>query len=528
MLRVANIRVPIDQRGQITRALCKKLGISEQELLSIKIYKESYDARKKHRNFVYSADIELKNEQSILSKNLSWVSVAKEKRYVLPQAGNEDLRNRPIVIGSGPCGLFAAYLLAKMGFRPLLLERGADVDSRTKIVTRFWSGGQLQANTNVQFGEGGAGTFSDGKLTTNIRDVRCRFVLESLVANGAPADILYSYRPHIGTDYLRLVVRNIRKQIIELGGDVRFNSLVTSLKMVNSKTVGVVVDNSEYISAQTVILAIGHSARDTYHMLYENGVNLTPKSFSIGLRIEHLQQDIDAAQYGKYAGNENLEPADYRLKYHDNGRSAYSFCMCPGGLVVASASGFAEVVTNGMSYYNRGATNANSALLVGVTPEDFCSHPLGGIYFQQRYEKLAFKLGGSNYCAPVQLLGDFMQDKPSTSFGRIKPSYLPGVRFARLSQCLPHYVVSTLQRALRNWGKVITGFDHPEAVLTGVETRSSAPLRIVRNELMESNIEGLYPAGEGAGYAGGIVSAAVDGLKAAEAVIQKYAPSHNS
>ena len=521
MLRVSNIKLPIEKRFNILPAVCQRLRISEEQILAFTIYRESFDARRREQKFVYTVDVEVADETHFLESKIAGVTQASINDYQLPLRHDKIAGIRPIVVGTGPCGLFAALLLAKAGYRPLVLERGVAVDQRTKDIEAFWQKGVLNKQSNMQFGEGGAGTFSDGKLTTNIKDPRCRFVLQQFVAYGAPAEILYSYRPHIGTDLLRGVVRNIRHAIIEHGGDVRFNAMVTDIKVLNDQVRAVIVNGVEEISADTVIVAIGHSARDTYRMLYDHQVEMEAKPFSIGLRIEHTQDGLNQAQFGSYAGHPNLEPADYRLKYHaSNGRSAYSFCMCPGGFVVASSSAEQEVVTNGMSRHARDATNANSALLVGVNPADYFSdHPLAGIVFQQHWEQLAFQLGGNNYYAPAQLVGDFLKNRPSDAAKSIKPSYLPGVAYTNLAACLPEYVTETLREALLYWGNQIACFKDQDAVLTGVETRSSAPVRLVRGDNYQSNIRGIHPAGEGAGYAGGIISAAVDGLRVAEKII---------
>jgi len=408
------------------------------------------------------------------------------------------------------------------------LERGQDVEARTKAVEAFWNTGTLDEQSNVQFGEGGAGTFSDGKLTTLIKNPRCRKVLEELVNNGAPEEILYSYKPHIGTDILKTVVKNLRQKIIELGGEVRFNFQVSELFIENQEVRGVVINGWEKVEADVVVLAVGHSARDTFQMLYEKGVKLSPKAFAIGLRVEHPQALIDKVQYGKLAAHENLGAADYKLVYHaSTGRGAYTFCMCPGGVVVNASSERNRLVTNGMSFFARDGENANSALLVGVEPGDFMeNHPLAGVDFQRRWEELAFQIAGENYYAPAQLVGDFLLDRPSTKLGMIKPTIKPGISLVELKKCLPPYVVETLKEAIPYFAQKIPGFAMADAVLTGVETRSSSPVRIERQTDYQSiNIKGLYPAGEGAGYAGGIVSAAVDGIMAAEAIISKYAPN---
>lgn len=425
---------------------------------------------------------------------------------------------RPIIVGTGPSGLFAGLVLAKMGYRPILLERGKNVDERIIDADLFWREGKLNTESNVQFGEGGAGTFSDGKLTTLIKDPRSRIVLEEFVEAGAPREILYINKPHIGTDILRDVVKNIRKKIIVLGGEIRFNSKVTDLVIKNSQVTGVEINDEEIIHSDKVLLALGHSARDTFKMLYHNGVEIIQKGFSIGVRIEHPQRLIDENQYGEFANHKKLGAADYKLSGHfENGRSAYTFCMCPGGMVIAAASEENMVVTNGMSLYARNMENANSALLVGVYPQDYGDeHPLAGVEFQRKWERLAFIAGGNNYKAPAQKVGDFLKDRASENIGEINPTYNPGVTMTDLRQCLPEFVIDTLKKAIVSFDKNISGFANPDAIITGVETRSSSPIRILRDESFQSNIKGLYPVGEGAGYAGGIMSAAIDGIRVAE------------
>ncbi|AEG60836.1 NAD(P)/FAD-dependent oxidoreductase [Desulforamulus ruminis] len=531
MLRISGIKLSLDQdERDLKNVLLTKLKIKEGELKKHQIFKRSVDARKRENIYlVYTVDVEVSNAHKILARHARDIDVAPAPSltYEYVEPGKSPLENRPVIIGTGPAGLFAGLILAQTGYRPLLLERGADVDRRTKRVEDFWAQGRLDGECNVQFGEGGAGTFSDGKLTTLIRDLRCRKVLEELVRAGAPEEILYAHKPHVGTDILKTVVKNLRQEIIRLGGEVRFQAKVTDLLVEQGAVKGLVVNESESIAAGLVILAIGHSARDTFAMLHNRKVVMTPKAFSIGVRIEHPQQLINAAQYREFARHEKLGPAEYKLAYHSpGGRSAYTFCMCPGGTVVAAASEKGGVVTNGMSIHARNGENANSALLVSVTPADFgSSHPLSGIEFQRRWERLAFELGGKNYHAPAQLLRDFLADQSSCSgLGQVQPSYRPGVTMVELKKCLPPYVVSVLREAIPEFDKKMKGFALPDAVLTGVETRSSSPVRIERNERREASVLGLYPAGEGAGYAGGIISAAVDGIRVAEAVSSQYKP----
>lgn len=528
MLRVSNLKLSIDEDVSILKKLIlNKLKIKENDLIKYYIYKESIDARKKGRiDFVYTVDVEVRNEKSITNKKVKDVVKITENKYVGVEVGSEKLKNRPVIVGSGPAGLFAALLLAQKGYNPLLLERGLDVDKRTEDINNFWEKSKFKPNSNVQFGEGGAGTFSDGKLTTRIKDIRCRKVLEELVNFGSPEEILYSHKPHVGTDILKDVVKNIRNEIIRLGGEVRFDSKVTDISIENEVIKSVTINEKEKIDTDVVILAIGHSARDTYEMLYERGVKIIQKPFAIGARIEHPQELINKSQYKEFYNHPRLGAADYRLIEHtSNGRTAYTFCMCPGGSVIASASNEGEVVTNGMSEHARDKDNANSAFLVNVVPEDFGSeHPLAGVHFQQKYERLAFELGGRNYNAPIQLVGDFLEGRVSTEIGSVEPSYKPGYKFVDLGQCLPDFVVETMKEALVGFDRKIKGFAMKDAVLTGVETRSSAPIRIVRDEesLQSINTKNLYPCGEGAGYAGGIVTAAVDGIKCAEKIIQHY------
>lgn len=532
--RLYNVRLKIDQEGsQLSKKICQKLRISPAELKSIKIIKKAVDARKKDEIFfVYGVEIEVSNKtaRQLIKKGLEAVKDKDAVKDRLPwgyQLGKSRvIETRPVVIGSGPAGLFATLLLAEYGFRPLLLERGQEVEIRTQKVKRFWEERILDPECNVQFGEGGAGTFSDGKLTTRINDPRVTKVFETLVAGGAPEEIMYLHKPHIGTDKLRLVVRNIRQRISELGGQVQFNAKVTKIICENGAVAELEVNGESRIPAKEVVLAIGHSARDTYQMLVEQGFQVEQKAFAIGVRIEHPQQLINEAQYGKFASHPKLGAADYQLVYknEDLARAAYTFCMCPGGQVVAAASETNSVVTNGMSDYARDSGKANSAIVVSVLPEDFGGKDaLAGVQFQRKWESLAFKVGGKNYNAPAQRVGDFLAGRASNSIDQALASYQPEVTPADLHECLPAYVTEMLGLAVNDFNKKIRNFSSSEAVLTGVETRTSAPVRIVRGEDYNAvGIEGVYPAGEGAGYAGGIVSAAVDGLRVAEAIIKKY------
>ncbi|MGI6453899.1 MAG: NAD(P)/FAD-dependent oxidoreductase [Syntrophomonadaceae bacterium] len=535
MIRLANLKIRINkaapleaEKDALRQLIVNKLRIKDQDLLEFSIFKKSIDARKKEEiYFVYTVDVKVPNEKVFLARAGSpQVVPTPDLNYPEIKLGSEYLPERPVIIGTGPAGLFAGLRLASHGYRPLLLERGDDVDQRTARIKRFWNDGRLDTESNVQFGEGGAGTFSDGKLTTLINDPRCRTILQEFVKAGAPPEILYMSKPHIGTDILRETVKNIRQAIISQGGEVRFRAKVTDFIIKDGAIAAVIVNDRERINCQVVLLAIGHSARDTFAILHRRGIAMTPKAFSLGVRIEHPQEIINKAQYGDSAELAGLGAADYKLVYHGkNGRSAYTFCMCPGGYVVAAASEEHGVVTNGMSEYKRDGINANAALLVGVSPADFPgSHPLAGVEFQRKWEGLAYQLGGQNYRAPAQLVGDFLRDRPSTQWGRVKPTYRPGVELAELKECLPDYVIATMKEAIIHFDTKIKDFAMPDSILTGVETRSSSPVRINRDSNRLSNIAGIYPVGEGAGYAGGIMSSAVDGLKTAEKIMEKYGP----
>lgn len=536
MLRIQNIKVPIGQSKDrkeemrsILSQIVKKTGLKKYEIERLSIYKRSIDARKKEEiSFVYTCDFESEKEEALIkkAKKLS-LSFTPDMSYQEAISGEEELSHRPVIVGAGPAGLFAGLFLARRGYRPVIIERGDDVDERTRRIERFWQKGVLDPESNVQFGEGGAGTFSDGKLTTLINDRRCRNIIEEFIEAGAPEDILYKNKPHIGTDILRTTVKNLRSKIISLGGEVRFRSKLTDIVIVDGRVVEVEINGREKLSCDVLLLAIGHSARDTFELLYNRGLNISQKAFSIGVRVEHRQKMINRAQYGDNEEVSNiLGAADYKLSYHSpSGRSAYTFCMCPGGTVVAASSEENMVVTNGMSEYRRDEENANSALLVNVTPEDFHSaHPLAGVEFQRKWERLAFETGGGNYFAPAQTIGSFLNgDKGSVpSLGEVRNSYRPGITLTELSHCLPEYVVETMKEALHYFDEKLEGFASPDGLLTGVETRSSSPIRINRGGDHLSNIGGVYPVGEGAGYAGGIMSSAVDGVKTAEKVIEKY------
>ncbi len=526
MLRLTEVKLPLDHpEGEIRAAILRRLNIEPEDLVGYSIFRRSYDARKLSAIvLIYTLDVEVRDEAALGAalKGDPRILPAPDSRYHFVAQAPPVLESRPVVIGTGPCGLFAGLLLAQMGFRPIILERGKAVRERTRDTFALWRGGQLNPESNVQFGEGGAGTFSDGKLHSQIKDPkqRGRKVLTEFVKAGAPPEILYVSKPHIGTFRLVTVVEKMRAAILALGGEIRFQARVEDLDIAAGRVRGVVLAGGEHIATGHVVLAVGHSARDTFQMLFERGVAIEAKAFSIGLRIEHPQSLIDRSRFGRHAGHPLLGAADYKLVHHArNGRSAYSFCMCPGGTVVAAASEPGRVVTNGMSQYSRNERNANSAIVVGVTPDDYPGHPLAGIAFQRHWEELAFAAGGGSYAAPAQRVGDFLKGRPSVALGAVLPSYTPGVHMSDLATCLPEYVVAALVEALPAFDKQIKGFAMDDALLTGVETRTSSPIRIVRGEDCQSvNVRGLFPAGEGAGYAGGILSAAVDGIKVAEAV----------
>jgi len=526
MLRLTEVKLPLDHPdSEIKAAILKRLGIAANDLVGYSIARRGYDARKPEAiRFVYTLDVEAKNEPAILKrlKGDKHLSLTPDTSYRFVAQAPAGLATRPVVIGMGPAGLFAGLILAQMGFRPIILERGKAVRERTKDTFALWRQGKLDPESNVQFGEGGAGTFSDGKLHSQIKDPKHygKKVLTEFVAAGAPPEILYVSKPHIGTFRLVSMVEKMRATIAALGGEIRFQSRVEDIDIENGQVRGVVLAGGERIATDHVVLAIGHSARDTFQMLYDRGVYIEAKPFSIGFRIEHPQSLIDRCRFGKNAGNPLLGAADYKLVHHcSNGRSVYSFCMCPGGQVVAAASEPGRVVTNGMSQYSRSERNANSGIVVGITPADYPGHPLAGIDFQRRWEERAFELGGRNYCAPGQLVGDFLAGRPSTALGSVAPSYTPGVNLCDLSTALPDFAIAAIREAIPAFDKQIKGFAMNDAVLTGVETRTSSPVRLKRGDDCQSlNIRGLYPAGEGAGYAGGILSSAVDGIEVAEAV----------
>ena len=560
-IRISQVRLKLDDyRLPLERIAARALRVKESELTEVRLARKSVDARDKGDvHFTLTLDVTLPRMPHPLPRNAEVLSEGETRGEApsflpslspspaacptknSPPAANDDFfalisggkidtrkaaaRNRPVVVGMGPAGLFAGLALARMGARPVVIERGKPVEARAKDVEAFWNGGVFDPASNVQFGEGGAGAFSDGKLNSGIKDARCRRVLEAFVGAGAPEEILWEAKPHIGTDRLRGAVRGLREQILALGGEVRFETRLVGLETEGGRVTGARVTGpagEETIPTDHVILAVGHSARDTFEWLHAMGLAMSPKPFAIGARVEHSQRMIDISQYGPAAAHPALGAADYKLSVHlPGGRSVYTFCMCPGGQVVAAASEEGGVVTNGMSLFARDGENANSALLVNVTPEDFGGDdPLAGVRFQRKWERAAFAAGGGDYRAPAQRVGDFMARRPSEGPGKVKPSYRPGVKWGSVDACLPAFVTDAMREALPLLDRKLKGFADPDAVLTAVETRSSSPVRIERDAACVSvTLRGLYPCGEGAGYAGGIMSAAVDGLRCAEAVL---------
>jgi uncharacterized FAD-dependent dehydrogenase len=527
MIRLNEIKLPLDHEEEaLTAAITKKLGISEDQVISYNVFRRGYDARKKANILlIYTLDVIAENEAALLEQFVSdpHVKETPDMEYKFVAKAPENLTERPVVIGFGPCGLFAALILAQAGFKPIVVERGKEVRERTKDTFGFWRKRTLNTESNVQFGEGGAGTFSDGKLYSQIKDPNFygRKVTTEFVAAGAPEEIMYVSKPHIGTFKLVTMIEKMRAKIIELGGEIRFSTRVDDIHMDGDQITGLTLSNGEEIKSRYVVLAVGHSARDTFEMLHERGVYMEAKPFSVGFRIEHKQSMIDEARFGKNAGHPILGAADYKLVHHcKNGRTVYSFCMCPGGTVVAATSEEGRVVTNGMSQYSRSERNANSAIVVGIDPErDYPGDPLAGIRFQRELESGAYVLGGENYDAPAQKIGDFLKGRDPSEIGDVQPSFTPGIHLTDISKALPDFAIEAIREAIPAFDKKIKGFASADGLLTGVETRTSSPVCIKRGKDYQSvNLKGFYPAGEGAGYAGGILSAGIDGIKVAEAL----------
>ncbi|KLN63831.1 NAD(P)/FAD-dependent oxidoreductase [Vibrio sp. VPAP30] len=527
MIRLNEIKLPLDHEEEaLTAAITKKLGISEDQVISYNVFRRGYDARKKANILlIYTLDVVAENEAALLEQFVSdpHVKETPDMEYKFVAKAPENVTERPVVIGFGPCGLFAALILAQAGFKPIVVERGKEVRERTKDTFGFWRKRTLNTESNVQFGEGGAGTFSDGKLYSQVKDPNFygRKVTTEFVAAGAPEEIMYVSKPHIGTFKLVTMIEKMRAKIIELGGEIRFSTRVDDIHMDGDQITGLTLSNGDEIKSRYVVLAVGHSARDTFEMLHERGVYMEAKPFSVGFRIEHKQSMIDEARFGKNAGNPILGAADYKLVHHcKNGRTVYSFCMCPGGTVVAATSEEGRVVTNGMSQYSRSERNANSAIVVGIDPErDYPGDPLAGIRFQRELESGAYVLGGENYDAPAQKIGDFLKGRDPSEIGDVQPSFTPGIHLTDISKALPDFAIEAIREAIPAFDKKIKGFASDDGLLTGVETRTSSPVCIKRGKDFQSiNLKGFYPAGEGAGYAGGILSAGIDGIKVAEAL----------
>ena len=521
MIKVRQIKLKVEEDNEenLLSKINKKLNLKNNKIISYEIAKKSIDARNKNEIFfIYEVNLNLENENIKLDNDILKVE---DEKYIYPQKGGKLLNNRPIIVGSGPAGLFSGYLLAKMGYNPLIIERGKQVDERIKDVNTFWETGRLNTNSNVQFGEGGAGTFSDGKLNTLIKDEnnRMKYVFETFVSFEAPSEILYSFKPHIGTDILVNVVKNMREEIKRLGGEIRFETCLTNINVKDNKITSIEVNNNEIINTDVLVLAIGHSSRDTFRMLNTKSIDIVPKSFAIGFRVIHNQTMIDESQYGKYA--KILHPANYKVTYKSsNGRGVYSFCMCPGGYVVNASSEENRLAVNGMSYSKRDSDTANSGIIVTVTPRDFGNNPLDGVLFQEKLEEKAYSLEKGSI--PIQLLKDYIENKTSTELGSVVPNIKGAYSLSNLNGLLPKELEDSMKESFEYFGKKIKGFDNADTIVAGLESRTSSPLKIIRGENYQSNVLGLYPCGEGCGYAGGITSAAVDGLKVAEKIIEEY------
>ena len=521
MIRVRQIKVSINEPQDLKPKIAKKLHIDENNIVDYKINKQSIDARHKEDiKFIYEVDVELNNESNIKLDNIDILKTPDET-FKIDVIGETKLDSQIVIVGSGPAGLFAAYILADYGYKPLVIERGSDVDTRVSKIEEFWKTGKLDINTNVQFGEGGAGTFSDGKLNTLVNDKEFigRKVFEIFVENGAPKEIMYSYKPHIGTDILRDVIKNMRKHIIDKGGVFRFNTCLTGINIVDNKVKSIIVNNEETIECSNLVLAIGHSARDTFKMLYDKQIKMEAKPFAVGVRVEHKQSMIDESMYGK--SYDVLGPATYKLTYNTkDGRGVYSFCMCPGGYVVNASSEDKHLVVNGMSNYARESENANAALVVTVSPKDFGTNPLDGVEFQRDLETKAFNI--CNGKIPVQLYKDFVDNNVSTKLGNVNIITKGDYELSNINDILPEYIKDSIKEAMPEFGKKIKGYDNDDTLLLGLESRTSSPVRIIRNDELVSSIDGLYPIGEGAGYAGGITTAAIDGVRIAKKLISIY------
>lgn len=527
-IRIRGLRLPLEHEdADIIQEAAGRIGVSAADIGRFIRIKQAVDARRREVCFTYTVDVELRDQVRIADHVLesAEVDIVTPQDNPRPAGGETWLPLAPVVVGSGPAGLFCALYLARQGYRPIIIEQGPDMDRRVPAVETFWREGRLDAIANTQFGEGGAGTFSDGKLTTRIGDERVDYVLETFVQHGAPEEIRYLKKPHVGTDIIRRVVKRIRQEILDSGGEIYFNARLTDISINQMSLQRIVINKHLELSCSVLVLAVGNSARQVYRLLQERGVRLTPKAFALGLRVEHPQEYVDRTQYGEYAGHARLGPADYHLTYQDRltGRSLYTFCMCPGGYVIGAGSQPGQLVTNGMSFFARNSGVANSALVVTVSPADWNDHPLGGMELQQTLEEKAFHMGGENYRAPAQKLRDFLAKRVSDDLEASLATFQPGVRSANLWDLLPHPLGEVMERGVRYWNRKMEGFIHEEAVLTGLESRTSSPLRIERGSRLHAvNVGNLYPCGEGAGYAGGIISAAVDGLRIAEQIVRTY------